>query len=84
MVARKLRNIQSRGDHNFSHLYDRVSVDLAPLDITVDGIRMTTSPVMFKPEDTAWWKFSGDMMRLIEVLEGIGVIQHFNVGNSAI
>jgi hypothetical protein len=67
--ARQANRNGSPRDHNFSHLYDRTPVDLAPLDITVDGIQMTTSPVMFQPEDQAWWKYSGDMMRRVEILE---------------
>ncbi|KAL3769782.1 hypothetical protein ACHAWO_011310 [Cyclotella atomus] len=67
--ARQANRGGSPRDHNFSHLYDRVPVDLAPLDISIDGIQMTTSPVIFKPGDSTWWKFSGDMMRLVEILE---------------
>jgi len=61
----------SRGPtaHNYSHLYDRDTVDLAPVDIVTNGIALTTSPVMFKVEDSAWWRYSGDMMRLVEILE---------------
>jgi hypothetical protein len=54
---------------NYSHLYNRETVDLAPVDIVADGIALTSSPVMFKVEDSAWWRYSGDMMRLVEILE---------------
>jgi hypothetical protein len=44
-------------------------IDLAHVDIVTNGIALTTSPVMFKVEDSAWWRYSGDMMRLVEILD---------------
>jgi hypothetical protein len=44
-------------------------IDLASVDIVTNGIALTTSPVMFEVEDSAWWRYSGDMMRLDEILE---------------
>jgi hypothetical protein len=48
---------------------DAVAVDLAPVKITAQGTRLTTAPVLFRQNDSAFWQYSGDMMKHVTVMK---------------
>jgi hypothetical protein len=47
----------------------RDAVDLAPVKITAQGTRLTTAPVLFRQNDSAYWQYSGDMMKHVIVMK---------------
>lgn len=47
----------------------RQPLDLHPFEFISEGTKMTMAPVLFREEDEAWWRYSGDLVRSVEILE---------------
>jgi hypothetical protein len=47
----------------------RQPLDLHPFEFISEGTKMTMAPVLFREEDEAWWRYSSDLVRSVEILE---------------
>lgn len=47
----------------------REPLDLHPVEFISDGTRMITAPVLLREGDKAWWRYSADFVRSVEILE---------------
>lgn len=68
-LGRKIDSlIEFLGTNKQDDSSQREVVDLPPVSFTAQGHDLITAPVMFKPKDTAFWRYSGDMMRRVEII----------------
>jgi hypothetical protein len=68
-IKKLLTEKKSSVDASLFDSEPREPLDLHPVEFISDGTRMITAPVLLCQGDKAWWRYSADLVRSVEILK---------------
>jgi hypothetical protein len=68
-IKKLLTEKKSSVDASLFDSEPREPLDLHPVEFISDGTRMITAPVLLCEGDKAWWRYSANLVRSVEILE---------------